>query len=115
MKQTDAIAPTACLLSSLFLLPRQTSIAIKFQPATTEDGYTVQWKRHEQSWGAAAAQSKQLNVGATKAEIDDLEPGTTYCIRLTTAGGEVAGPELILDTEQVGCTPKPNRSCCVVS
>jgi hypothetical protein len=28
-------------------------------------------------------------------------------------GGE-AGPELILDTEQVGCTPTPNKKCCIV-
>ena len=40
----------------------------------------------------------------------DLEPGTTYCVRMscmdaTGCDGD-PGPELVLDTEQVGCTPK---------
>lgn len=57
----------------------------------------------------------ELAAGAVKAEAVDLEPGTTYCIRLTSKEGALSGPELILDTEQVGCTPKAERSCCVVS
>ena len=92
-----------------FFSHTQTSIAVKFEPSGS-DAYTLQWKRHEQPWGAA--QSKSLASGTTKAEAVDLDPGTTYCIRLLN-GGE-AGPELILDTEQVGCTPTPNKKCCVV-
>ena len=105
-KLTSRLAHTTSLSSP------QTSIAVKFQPASANDAYTLQWKRHEQSW-ESGAQSKELNAGATKAEAEDLEPGTTYCIRLAK-GGE-AGPELILDTEQVGCTPTPNKGCCIVS
>ena len=89
---------------------QQTSIAIKFEPSSDSDVYTLEWKLHEQPW--EAAQSQTLTVGATKAEAVDLEPGTTYCIRLSK-GGE-AGPELILDTEQVGCTPTPNKKCCII-
>jgi len=87
----------------------QTSIAVKFPSATND--YTLQWKRHEQPW--EAAQSKVLKAGTTKAEAEDLEPGTTYCVRLSQGDGDT-GPELIIDTEQVGCTPTPDKKCCVV-
>lgn len=54
-----------------------------------------------------------------KGQATNLEPGTTYCLRLVCIGnggskGE-PGPELIIDTEQVGCTPKQKGGCgCVV-
>lgn len=48
--------------------------------------------------------------------IDDLEPGTTYAFRLVAkdaeGNGGAPGPDLIIDTEAVGCTPK--TSSCVV-
>jgi hypothetical protein len=67
----------------------------------------------------SGAKSKEV-PGSTeriKAEAEPLEPGKTYCVRLLykDARGEPgsAGPELIVDTEQVGCTPA-QKSCCVV-
>ena len=57
----------------------------------------------------------ELSPGTTKTQAIDLEPGTTYCIRLIHKDGtEAPGPELILDTEQVGCTPKASNSCCTI-
>ena len=48
----------------------------------------------------------------------DLNPGTTYCVRLQghdINGDEQGepGPELIIDTETVSCTPKSKK--CVIS
>lgn len=49
---------------------------------------------------------------------DSLEPGKSYQLRLvySKAGADAAveGPEIVLDTEQVGCTPKPDKKCCIV-
>ncbi len=54
--------------------------------------------------------------------IEDLNPGTTYTVRLrvlsaVASEGESAAPgkpspELIIDTEAVSCTPKANQ--CVI-
>jgi len=62
--------------------------------------------------------SKELQVSGgssskIRAEAEDLQPGTTYCVRLAVNGEP--GPELIVDTEQVGCTPKAEKGCCFIS
>ena len=49
----------------------------------------------------------------TKAEATDLTPGSTYCVRLSCDGMD-PGPELIIDTEQVGCTPKSSGGCVIL-
>jgi hypothetical protein len=56
-----------------------------------------------------------------KAEAEPLEPGMTYCVRLVLLAendGQQGPPgsELIVDTEQVGCTPKAGSGCgcCVI-
>jgi hypothetical protein len=91
----------------------QTSISVEFRPTDSQSTYVLQWKEHPQSWDTA--KSMELLAGAVKAEAEDLQPGTTYCIRLASKdGGQQPGPELIIDTEQVGCTPKADKSCCVI-
>lgn len=56
------------------------------------------------------------NDGNVKVVIEELEPGTTYCFRLVAKGTDGAkgepGPELIIDTEAISCTPKTRR--CVI-
>ena len=55
--------------------------------------------------------------GKIQANIDGLNPGATYTVRLSvSAEGNLsesgkASPELIIDTEAVSCTPKPS---CVI-
>ena len=60
----------------------------------------------------------QGSGGKVRAQATDLTPGSTYCVRLACVDGSTAGepgPELILDTEQVGCTPKQSSGCaCVI-
>ena len=50
-------------------------------------------------------------------EATDLIPATPYTLRIAAVDGEgVEGPpspEMIVDTEAVGCTPQ-KKSCCVV-
>lgn len=79
----------------------------------------LQWKEHAcPSWEQGG--SKDVPLGSAQEilniEADSLEPGKSYQLRLVyTKGSEhMVGPEIILDTEQVGCTPKPEKSCCVV-
>lgn len=51
-----------------------------------------------------------------RVQADNLEPGKSYQLRLVYSKGSesVVGPEIVLDTEQVGCTPKAEKSCCNV-
>ena len=55
------------------------------------------------------------------AEATDLLPATTYCLRIVpmdmdsrvSGGRGEPSPELIVDTEAIGCTPD-SKSCCIV-
>lgn len=51
-----------------------------------------------------------------RAIADGLNPGATYTLRLTakdsSGNSGIPGPDLIVDTEAVSCTPKP---ACVIS
>ena len=83
--------------------------------------YALEWKPIEQKeWTNAKSTtvSVQAEGQLVKGEAFDLEPGMTYCVRaccLSSDGNKGSpGKELILDTEQVGCTPKAEKSCCVI-
>lgn len=63
-------------------------------------------------------QSKTINAkdgNKIQTNIEDLQPGTTYTVRLKIAtdgqstASVKASPELIIDTEAVGCTPKGSQ------
>lgn len=89
----------------------QTTISVAFQGSLPS--YELQWKRIEQDWSRPSSISVASDGKRAQAEAHDLEPGTTYCLRL--AGGGEFGPELIIDTEQVGCTPQQKSGCaCVI-
>ena len=104
------------ILSPLFCL--QTSIIVEFKPISSVTTYELQWKDIEQQWSNASSNS--VTAGAKKkcqAEATDLNPGTTYCVRLVciSQGSKGApGSELIIDTEQVGCAPKTGGGCTIL-
>jgi hypothetical protein len=83
----------------------------------------LEWKpQPAPSWdNADVVKSKTLTQGG-KVTAEPLEPGQTYCVRLTvvhaTTGERGApGKEMVLDTEQVGCGPSAEgkKSCCTIS
>jgi len=88
--------------------------------------YKLSWKEYPQPWSEAQDKlihvSSPMSAGVTdkiRVSVDDLLPSTTYCLRLImidASGNELGGfsPELIVDTEAVGCTPGQKSSCCVV-
>jgi hypothetical protein len=106
----------------------QTSIRVRFSVPLSAP-HLLQWKAYGdlQDYDALSGAAVTVPAGATTAEVVDLEPGATYCLRLlrqpalpmggdTSAPTATFGPELIVDTEQVGCTPKTSSSsCCIVS
>jgi hypothetical protein len=104
-----------------FLLPphNQTTIDVEFKPISSISSYELQWKPIEQPWSATMGSAPVQGSGSkAKAQAHTLEPGRTYCVRLACvvdgSTGE-PGPELIIDTEQVGCTPKQSSGCaCVI-
>jgi hypothetical protein len=94
---------------------------VQFKPLTTAGlQYQLQWKEYNQPWDSDAVSTKAVSTsGASKSKVKteaaSLQPGTSYCIRLVvkdthgTAG--LPGADLIIDTEQVGCTPKTGGGC----
>mmetsp|Transcript_113809 Transcript_113809/g.317867 ORF Transcript_113809/g.317867 Transcript_113809/m.317867 type:complete len:118 (-) Transcript_113809:129-482(-) len=101
----------------------ETTIDVAFKPDSSIASYELQWKPIEQQWSNLASTSIQGSSSSSgkkvKAQAIDLQPGTTYCVRLVcvSSGGSKGepGPELIIDTEQVGCTPKQSSGCaCVI-
>ena len=97
----------------------QTTIDVEFKPVSSISSYELQWKALEQPWSSMGSSTFQQGSGSkAKAQAHGLEPGKTYCVRLccidSGSKGE-PGPELIIDTEQVGCTPKQSGGCaCVI-
>lgn len=98
-------------------------IIIEFTPDENTPAYKLSWKQHPQPWTEAESKiihvSKSSSSTKIKAEAIELLPSTTYCLRLAMSdsnGNETSeySPELIVDTEAVGCTPGQKKSCCVV-
>ena len=97
----------------------QTSIVVDFKPIASITTYELQWKNIEQGWTDASSTSVAAGSNGKKkcqAEANDLQPGTTYCVRLvcvaSNGGRGEPGSELIIDTEQVGCAPKTGGGGC---
>ncbi|KAL3811210.1 hypothetical protein ACHAXA_004512 [Cyclostephanos tholiformis] len=107
-----------------------TIITVAFTPLTSHDIYELQWKEYPQKW-EIDGKSKTINAkevsknrnNKIQANIEDLNPGTTYTVRLRVlrvVGSGVGGsatpgkpsPELIIDTEAVSCTPKASQ--CII-
>mmetsp|Transcript_22184 Transcript_22184/g.52508 ORF Transcript_22184/g.52508 Transcript_22184/m.52508 type:complete len:117 (+) Transcript_22184:208-558(+) len=105
-----------------FIEATETTISVQFKPVSAIDKYELEWKQIEHQWTSPAGKTTVSVAGEgklLKAEAENLDPGMTYCLRaycLNSDGskGQSAGPELIIDTEQVGCTPKAEKSCCVI-
>jgi hypothetical protein len=102
-------------LSHTIFFSHQTTITVEFKPLPSVTDYELQWKEYPQKWDNTSAGSKKLQVNKSKkkfkVEATDLNPGMTYCVRMTCPETD-PGPELIIDTEQVGCTPK--SSCAIL-
>ena len=94
---------------------------MQFKPQPGVQAYELAWKQHPQSW--QEADTKIIQVvrpnDLLTVEATDLLPGTTYCVRIAPMLGvssESVGdpsPDVIVDTEQVDCTPGA-KSCCIV-
>lgn len=108
----------ASLRLSYFLeITLQTTISVQFKPVSSVDKYELEWKIIEQDWSGAKSTTLKSDGKMVSGVATDLEPGMTYCMRVYCyVGGSKgsAGPELIIDTEQVGCTPQAEKSCCVI-
>ena len=101
----------------------QTTISVQFKPVSSIDKYELEWKQIEHQWTKPAGNttlSVMKEGQMVTGEAIDLDPGMTYCVRSIcldpndhTSKG-TPGPELIIDTEQVGCTPKQKKSCCII-
>ena len=117
----------------------QTTVTLQFKPHHPQvSSYTLEWKQHPQPWQQAHSKSIPVPVDNGNdndnnndtmivAEATDLLPATTYCLRIVpmdmdmdmnmdsrvSGGRGEPSPELIVDTEAIGCTPD-SKSCCIV-
>ena len=78
----------------------------------------MEWKQIENQWTQLSGSTTLLVESEGKmitGEAINLDPGMTYCVRSfcydTDGRKGQPGKELIIDTEQVGCTPKRESSC----
>ena len=91
---------------------------MEFKPVASITSYELQWKDIEQKWTDCSSNSVTAAPNGKKkcqAEATELQPGTTYCVRLVCVSSGARGDpgsELIIDTEQVGCTPKTGGGGC---
>ncbi|GKY98198.1 hypothetical protein MPSEU_000777600 [Mayamaea pseudoterrestris] len=104
-----------------FVEASETSLTVQFPPPPASVKVLLQWKEHAcPSWEQGGSMNVSLATAQEKLVVtaDSLEPGKSYQLRLvyTKAGTDAAveGPEVVLDTEQVGCTPKADKGCCVL-
>jgi len=74
------------------------------------DDTILEYKEYPEEW--TAARTMDISTGASTVIVEGLNPGSTYNFRL--AHNDDHGPELIVDTQAPGCTPKPKR-CCLIS
>jgi hypothetical protein len=101
----------------LTFLRTQTDITVEFKPLKECNTYELQWKEYPQKWQQLTSKEVSTNSKTTKVTASGLNPGSTYCVRLVCVQGTERGepgPELIIDTEQVGCTPKTRGGCVVL-
>ena len=73
------------------------------------------WETDGQSKLINAKEVTRTNNNKIQTNIDDLNPGMTYTVRLRVLGSGEPGkpsPELIIDTEAVSCTPKASQ--CII-
>lgn len=90
----------------------QTVISVDVELDPLVQGYDLKWKDYAaQSWDTKKVQPTSSG-SKVRVEVTNLNPGTTYCVKLV-ADGDVESPELIVDTEPIGCTPRQN-SCCII-
>ena len=80
------------------------------------------WESEGQSKAINAKQVTRTGNNKIQTNIEDLNPGTTYTVRLRVLSAVASesesptpgkpSPELIIDTEAVSCTPKASQ--CVI-
>jgi hypothetical protein len=94
---------------------------MQFKSISSVNRYELEWKLVEHDWSSPAGKTALSAGGKPKIQVEatELTPGMTYCLRAycvdASSGSKgAAGPELIIDTEQVGCTPKAEKSCCTI-
>lgn len=114
--------PIDCVSFVFLSNQRKTSISVSFRldnnGSSSPPSYTLQWKEQSQPSWDATIQSRPITSTDTviNTSADDLQPGTTYCLRLYDNDTQQCSAELIVDTEQVGCTPGQKSGCaCIIS
>ena len=93
------------------------------QVSTSDVGYyELSWREMGQSWEQAQSVTVQAPSSSDKIEAtaEGLNPQSTYALRLIVVGKGgnrgTPGPESIIDTDSISCTPKPKSGCgCVIS
>jgi len=90
----------------------ETSITVSFN-IKKDFLYDICWKEYPQDWvshgESASVPISESEGSAVKYKAEGLNPGTSYAFRIICKDGEgnpgKPGPEMIIDTDTVSCTP----------
>lgn len=92
---------------------------MSFTPNPNIDSYELCYREYAQDWsygGVVQISSSEKNGNKITRSVDDLNPGATYSLRLVAKDSDgnkgKPGPELIVDTEAVSCTPQ-SKMCTI--
>jgi len=101
-----------------FLSAEETSITFKVAVGSGVKSYDVCYKQHAQPWNIAACKSIDAQgKGSVECTLDELIPGTPYCIRLVAKDDQNVtsepGEEMIVDTASIDCN-KSAGQCCTI-
>uniref|UniRef100_A0A6T8J7H8 Fibronectin type-III domain-containing protein n=1 Tax=Proboscia inermis TaxID=420281 RepID=A0A6T8J7H8_9STRA len=113
-----------------FVGASETIITVAFPPVKSSSApvssYELCWKEYPQNWDehgqrlSVPVTSPLVTSGTAQGKIrvsaTDLNPNTTYTVRLIVLYGDSErskpGPDLIIDTDAVSCTPE--RKCIIL-
>ena len=120
---TRSVLTFAISMCIFYFSLKKTSITVRFSPSSDTEvlHFELQWHQMGQSWEQGG---RSLLTGAQTddivATIDELLPNQTYALRISVIDKEdkkgIPGPEIVVDTDSISCTPKPRCRClCVIS
>lgn len=112
----------SCLYTEMYLIFIPNHLRFTFLLVNKQPPCIQKWESEGQSKAINAKEVTRTGNNKIQTNIEDLNPGTTYTVRLRVLSAVASesesptpgkpSPELIIDTEAVSCTPKASQ--CVI-
>ncbi|KAG2778710.1 hypothetical protein JG687_00005768 [Phytophthora cactorum] len=94
------------------------SVTLEVAPSTADSWYRYEYKEAGSTW-EQSAQHVDAAIGASEVVLDDLNPTSTYEVRIYEVSKAADGKEQVstpsevaaVDTEVPGCGPDSSQGC----